>query len=162
MRTQHWSLEEKHPLSSTATLYLPREKGGRSLRPIKQEYKLIKIKAPVKLHDNSDPMMTTVQQFEERLAEKGFSSLIKDPNKFADELGIALKLNNPEPSCCPLEAPEVKIKGQLIKKHLKKAVNEKLVEKIKDQPWHGKLPRSRWQVLWIVGIMELYEQLTPT
>ena len=201
MWTQHWPLEElrnidrqtrkiisesggKHPLSSTAVLYLPREKGGRGLRSIEQEYKLIKIKAAVKLHDNSDPMMRTVQQFEERSTENGFSSLIKDANKFAEELGITLKFNTPEPSCSPLEAPEVKIKGQQIKKHLKKAVNEKLVEKIEDEVWQGKLlsSRSRWQddqishegcFAWlskwtctpthcIAGIMELYEQLTPT
>ena len=52
----------------------------------------------VKLHENSHPMMRTVQQFEERSTEKGFSSLIKDANKFAEELGITLKLNNPEAS----------------------------------------------------------------
>ena len=56
----------KHPLSSTAVLYLPREKGGRGLRFIIEEYKLTKIIAAVKLHDNSDPMMRTVQQFEKR------------------------------------------------------------------------------------------------
>ena len=76
----------------------------------------------------------------------------------------------------------MKIKGQQVKKHLKKAVNEKLVEKIEGQPWQGKLLRSRWQddqlshegcFAWlskwtrapthcITGIMELYEQLTPT
>ena len=76
----------------------------------------------------------------------------------------------------------MKIKGQQIKKHLKKAVNEKLVEKIEDQPWQGNLLRSRWKddqlsdegcVAWlsnwmcapthcIAGVMELYEQLTPT
>ena len=68
-------------------------------------------------------------------------------------------------------------------KHLKKAVNKKVVEKIEDQPWQGNLLRSRWQddllsheiscFAWlsnwtcapthcIAGIMELYEQLTPT
>ena len=111
------------------------------LRSIEQEYTLIKIKAAYKLHENSDPIMRTVQQFEKRSAEKGFFSLIKDAKKFAEELGIKLKLNNPEPSCSPLEAPEMKIKGQQIKKYLKKAVNEKLVEKTEDQPWQENLLR---------------------
>ena len=131
--------------SSAAVLYLPTQKGGRGLRFIEHEYKLIKIKAAVKLHENSDAVMRTVQQFEERSAEKGFSSLIKDANTFAEELGITLKLNNSEPSCSPLEAPVMKIKGQQIKKHLKKAVNEKFAKKVEDQLWQGNLLRSRWQ-----------------
>ena len=124
-------------------LYLPRQKGGRGLWSIEQEYKLIKIKAAIKLHENSDSMMRTVQQFEERSAEKAgiLLTLTLDTKTFAEELGITLKLNNPEPSCSPLEAPEMKIKGQQIKKHLKKAVNENLVEKIEDQPWQGNLLR---------------------
>ena len=39
----------KHPLSSTAVMYLPRHLGGRGLRSVEQEYKLTKIKAAVKL-----------------------------------------------------------------------------------------------------------------
>ena len=77
--------------------------------------------------------------------EKGFSLLAKDANMFAEELGITLKLNSPEPPCSPLDAPEVRIKRQQIKKHLKKAVNEKLVETIEDQPWQGNLLKSRWK-----------------
>ena len=38
----------KHPSGSTAILYLSREKGGRGLRSIEEEYKVTKIKAAVK------------------------------------------------------------------------------------------------------------------
>ena len=69
----------------------------------------------------------------------------KDAKKFAEVLGTSLNLNTPEPSCNPLEALEIEIKEQQIRKHLKKAVSEKLVEKIEDQPWQGKLLRTRWQ-----------------
>ena len=37
----------KHPSRSTAILYMSREKGGRGLRSIEEEYKVMKIKAAV-------------------------------------------------------------------------------------------------------------------
>ena len=62
MRTQQWPVTElknldkegrkivvenggKHPSGSTAILYVPREKGGRDLRSIEEEYIVTKIKA---------------------------------------------------------------------------------------------------------------------
>ena len=39
----------KHRSGSNAILYMPREKGGRGLRSIEEEYKGMKIKAAVKL-----------------------------------------------------------------------------------------------------------------
>ena len=44
----------KHPSGSTAILYMPREKGGRGLRSIKEEYKVTKIEATVKPYRNGD------------------------------------------------------------------------------------------------------------
>lgn len=57
-------------LSSTAVLYLPRDKRGRSLRSVEYEYKLTKMKAAIRLYQNSDPTVRNVQMFEERAAEK--------------------------------------------------------------------------------------------
>lgn len=127
MWTQHWPLAElrdidrqtrkiicenggRHPLGSIAVLYLPREKGGRGLRAIEQEYKLIKIKAAVKLYESLDPKMKSVQQFEECAIVKGFSSLITDSRNFAQELDTTLNLNTTEPSCSPTEEPEIATK----------------------------------------------------
>ena len=45
-----------HPLSSTAVLYLPRATGGRGLKSVEREYKLIKINASKKQYENPDPM----------------------------------------------------------------------------------------------------------
>ena len=72
MWTQNWPIAElrqidrevrkilvesggKHPLGSTALLYLPRKKGGRGLKSVEQEYKLVKIKAALKVYKNLDP-----------------------------------------------------------------------------------------------------------
>ena len=116
MWTQHWPLTElreidretrkvvsenggRHPLSSTALFYLPRVAGGRGMKAIEQEYKLSKIKAAIKFYNNLDPMMNTVRAFEEEAEKKGFSSLVKHANKFAEELGTTLTLEPAESSC---------------------------------------------------------------
>lgn len=48
-----------------------REKGGRGLRSVERKNKLTKIKAAMKLCQNTDPSIKAVQQFEERVVEKG-------------------------------------------------------------------------------------------
>ena len=105
--TQHWPITElrvidrkartiicenrgKHPLSWTAMLYLPRDKGGHGLCSIKQEYKLTKMKSAIKLYENTDPTMRLVQKFEERASEKGFTLLVKKACKYAEELDTGL------------------------------------------------------------------------
>ena len=79
-------------------LDLPRDKGGRGLKSIEQENKLIKIEAVIKLYENPNPMMRSVQMFEERACgEKGFSLLVKDAHKFGEKLGTTLNLATPDP-----------------------------------------------------------------
>ena len=76
--TQHWPLGDlqsidretrklnsengrRHPLSSTAVLYFPRDKSGRGLKSVEQEYKLIKTKMTMRLYENPDPMKEKVE-----------------------------------------------------------------------------------------------------
>ena len=149
MWTQNWPITElrvidrearkitcenggKHPLSSTAIMYLAREKGGRGLRSVEREYKLAKIKAAMKLCQNTDLSMRTVQQFDERALEKGHTSLMKEAHKFAEDLGMSLSLEYPQPSCRYVSDPETEIKGPKVKEHFKKADMEKLKEKTKE------------------------------
>ena len=99
MWTQHWPLAElreidretrklvsenggKHLLRSTAVFYLLRVAGGRGMKSVEHEYKVIKIKVAIKLYMNPDPMMRSVWVFEERAAERGFASLVKDAHKY--------------------------------------------------------------------------------
>ena len=72
--------------------YLPRVVGGRGMKSVEHEYKVIKIKAAIKLYMNPDPMMRSVRVFEERAAESGFASLVKDAHRYAEELGTTLIL----------------------------------------------------------------------
>ena len=87
----------KHPLGSTALLYLPRMLGGRGLRSVEREYKQTKIKAVVRLYRNEDPAMEVVRQFEERSEEMGRRSMVKDAKKYASEFGLKLSLVHPQP-----------------------------------------------------------------
>ena len=63
---------------STAALYLARKNGGRGLKSVEEEYKNIKVKAAVKLSENTDPSMTTVKKFEEKSMKSGRHSFVKD------------------------------------------------------------------------------------
>ena len=126
-------------------MYLVREKGGRGWRSVEREYKLTKIKAAIKLCQNMDPSMRAVQQFEERAVEKGHTSLMKEAHKFAEELGMSLSLEYHQPSCWSVSDPETEIQGPKVKEHLKNADMETLKEKIKEEKWHGRFLRARWQ-----------------
>ena len=172
----------KCPSNSTAIMYLAREKGGRGLRLVKHEYKLTKIKAAMKLCQNMDPSVRAVQQSKERAEEKGHTSLMKKAHKFAEELGMSLSLEYLQPSYQSVSDPETEIKGPKVKEQLKKADMKKLKEKIKEDKWHGRFLQARWRdselnqsgcFAWlcdwtcapthtIAGVVELYEQLTPT
>ena len=79
-------------------LDLLRDKGGRGLKSVEQENKLIKFEAVIKLYENSNPTMRSVRMFEERACgEKGFSLLVKDAHKFGEKLGTTLNLATPDP-----------------------------------------------------------------
>lgn len=79
-------------------LDLLRDKGGRGLKSVEQENKLIKFEAVIKLYENPNPTMRSVRMFEERACgEKGFSLLVKDAHKFGEKLGTTLNLATPDP-----------------------------------------------------------------
>ncbi|XP_068704887.1 uncharacterized protein [Montipora foliosa] len=163
-------------------MYLPRHLGGRGLGAVEQEYKLTKIKAAVKLYQNADPTIRTVQMFEERAVETGHSSLLTEAHKYAEELEISLSLRYANPSITLARRPEVEVEGTKIKEFLKRAMIDKLQETIKAENWHGRLLTSRWKdeelsqdacFAWmkdwssapthtVAGMIELYEQLLPT
>ncbi|PFX31252.1 Retrovirus-related Pol polyprotein from type-1 retrotransposable element R2 [Stylophora pistillata] len=126
----------RHPLASTDQLYIPRSSGGRGLKSVESEYKLIKIKAAVKLCANTDPTLKLVREFEERAVDKGRRSMLKDASGFARELGIELELEHPEPVGRTEE-------GELVDKKkigvfAKKALYTKRRQGIEEQRWQGK------------------------
>ena len=170
----------KHPGGSTSLLYLPREKGGRSLRAAETEYKVTKIKAAVRLYENKDPAMEIVREFEERAELLGHSSLVKDAAKFAEDLGVNVHLNHPDPVCAISNGGT--IPSYRVKEVLNECVEKTFEKEVRGQEWQGKLLTERksdlqlcknecfsWLNKWrscpshtIASVLELYEQLLPT
>ena len=93
------------------------------------EYKLIKIKAALKVYENLDPMIGTVGDFDERASERGHPSLGKEAVEYARELNLELKLSFPHPVCCTVEGEEIP--------------NKQTKKEVEDQKWEGKLFVSR-------------------
>ena len=82
----------KRPLVSTSLMYLPRKSEGRGLKSVESEYKLINIKAAVKLYFNTDKTMIKVRDFEKKAEYTGGQSLTTDAIKYAEGLQLRLTL----------------------------------------------------------------------
>ena len=158
---------------------MSREKGGRGLRSTEEEYKVTKIKAAVKLYGNGDSAMAMVREFEERAEELGHSSLVKEAAKYAEEMGLQLQLEYPNPTCIKHDSGEV-ITAEELKAELRRCLEQKTWEAVHEQNWQGKLISARSEddslnfegCFWwlrkqcpthtLAGVFELYEPLLPT
>ena len=169
-----------HPQGSTAILYMSRKCGERGLRSVETTYKDIKIKAAMKLYHNPDSSMEAVTQFEEKSVRGGRHLVIKDASRYAEELGLHLRLEYPEPMCVTDDGKEVD--GKKVKECIAKARQEEVRAKVKEEKWQGKMISNKredvhleqgycfaWFSCWkatptpvVVGIQELYQQLLPT
>ena len=169
----------KHPSASRDLLYLSRRLGGRGLKSIESEYKITKIKSATRLYANADPAMELVRRFEEKAQRTGRRSLVKDAQKYAEELGMKLELRYPDPSGTTAE--NEKIESHKIGVWTRKALKNKHCQGVREQRWQGKLHTALWEdkdldgesFEWmsdwktapthtIAGISELHEQLLPT
>ena len=86
----------KHPSAYSDLLYLLRRSGGRGLKSIESEYKITRIKAATRLYANADPTMGLVRRFEEKAERTGQRSLVKDTQKYAEQLGMKPELRYPD------------------------------------------------------------------
>ena len=132
----------KHPSGSSAILYVPREKGGRGLRSIEKEYKVTKIKVTVKLYRNGDPGTAMVRESEERAEKLGHSSLVKEASRYAEEMGLQLQIEYPNPTCIKHDSEDV-ITAEKLKAELRRGLEQKIWEVIHEQSWHGRLTCMR-------------------
>ena len=90
-------------------LYLTRKCEGRGLKSVEEEYKSIKIKAAIKRYENTDPSMSAVRKFEENSMKSGCHSFVKDAQIFAQEHGMHLQLNYPEPMCIKEDGEKISV-----------------------------------------------------
>ena len=72
---------------------MSREKGGRGLCSIEEEYKGCR-----KLYRNGDRAMAMVREFEERVEELDHSSLVKEAARYAEEMGLPVGAGLPKPN----------------------------------------------------------------
>ena len=77
--------------------------------------------------------------------EKGYSSLLTEAHEYAEELETSLSLRYPNPSFTLARRPEVEVEGTKIKEFLKRAIKDKLQERVKAENQHGRLFTSRWK-----------------
>ena len=134
----------------------------------------------MKLYYNPDPSMEAVRLFEQKSVRGGRHSDIKDESRYAEELGLHLRLEYPEPMCVTDDGKEVN--GKKVKGCIAKARQEEVRAKVKEEKSQGKMISNRWEDVqieqgdcfawlsyWkaaathvVVGIQELYQQLLPT
>ena len=120
---------------------MARKNGGRGLKSVEEEYKNIKIKAAVKLYENTDPSMTTVRKFEEKSMKSGRHSFVKDAQRFAEERKLHLQLDYPELALIK-EDGEL-ITGSKVKACLDTVRQRQYQETVEQEKWQGKLVKNR-------------------
>ena len=133
-------------------VYFPREKGGRVLCSVENEYKLTMIKAAIKLYRNTDPTIQLVRDYEERAVDQGHQSLIKEATKYANEIGITVHLNHPHVT----SEVEYQFRADFLKSRWDDEKPNQAGCFARLNGWKHAPSHS------IAGVMELNEQLTPT
>ena len=108
-------------------------------REVETTYKDIKIKAAMKLYHDRDPSMKAVRLFEEKSVRGGRHSVIKDACRYAEELGLHLRLEYPEPMCVTDDGKEVN--GKKVKGCIATARQEEVRAKVEEE----KMISNRWE-----------------
>ena len=130
-----------------ASLYLPRQKGGRGLRNLESIYKKTKIKAAINLIGSSDPRIKCVKSFSMDRMTKGKSSIIKDAVRFAAE-DFELKFipSEEEFEIEYTNAGEVSHTSdeKVVKQLLKQRETAITIKQIEESLWQGLLLKNRY------------------
>ena len=85
--------------------------------------------------------MEMVREFEERAELLGHSSLVKDAAKFAEDLGVNLHLDHPDPVGAMSNGGI--IPSYPVKEVLKECVEKKFEKEVRGLEWQGKLLTER-------------------
>ena len=86
--------------------------------------------------------MGLVREFEEKTARSGRRSLVQDVQNYAEEIGMKLDLQNPEP--IGYTKKDEVVGKQKIRKGTTKVVQSRRDEEIEQGKWQGKLMVNRW------------------
>ena len=77
-----------HTQESIKLMYLPTNMGGKGLKQIETLYKLTKVKVANYIVRNQDQRIQLVRKFELKKTAKKLKSVLKDAQKYAEELNI--------------------------------------------------------------------------
>ena len=136
--------DAKYKLQLNASLYLPRNKGGRGLRNFEMLYKKTKIKAAMNLLTGEDPRIKGVKEFDKSRMKKGKSSIISDAIRYATyDFNLTF---DPLDSSFMVSVDGINrtCKINEVKCILKRRGIEKNVEEIKTSSWQGLILNSRY------------------
>ena len=86
--------------------------------------------------------MAMVREFEERAEELGHSSLVKEAARYAEEMGLQLQLDYPNPTCINYVSGEV-ITEEKLRAELRRGLEKKTWEAVHEESWQGKLTTAR-------------------
>ena len=95
------------------------------------------------IYGNADPTMRLVREYEEKTAQVGRRSIVKDVEKFAEEMGIDLKLQHPDLTGHTGEGE--RIETPKIGDWMKKKVQSNGYKEMKSEKWQGKVITGQWQ-----------------
>ena len=124
-------------------------------------------------------MMAVVRSFEELAVQNGRHSIIKDAEKYAEELDLQLWLNFPNLLAV---ADGKEVEAKMVKQAIYKARQQEIESTVSEERRQVQLIKNRWDdvkvkqeecfalfALWknapmhtIAGVQELYHQLLPT
>ena len=85
------------------------------------------------MYSNRDSTLQLVREFEERAAEKGHQSLVREGRAYAEDVGMLLQLSYPDPIC--RDADEQEVERGSVKKCLNDAIERGWREKVREEKW---------------------------
>ena len=134
----------KYSLQLNASLYLPRNKGGRGLKNFESMYKKCRIKAAINLLTTNDPRIICVKEMDRYRMEKGNSSIISEAIRYAKN-DFNLKFERMENSFI-ISGNEIEETSKIldVKKILKKQEVRSAMEEINSSTWQGLILKSRF------------------
>ena len=136
----------KYKLQMNASLYLPRCKGGRGLKRLETMYKETKIKATMRLANDTEDRMIAVRKFDLHRIERNRSSLIKDGINYAlNDFNINLVVSDKGfEATFEKDGGEVKTDNTIeVAKEMKTSIVSKLETEVMSSTWQGRIFKIR-------------------
>ena len=110
-------------------------------KPFSSPFCCSKIRAAVKLFENSDKTRSAVRNSKEKAVQTSCHSIIKDAEKCASGLKSTLTLQHPNPRATTEDGDE--IGGKKITSTLAKAQQKAYCDTLGKEKWQGKLTKNR-------------------